>query len=269
MSTNSRGIRLPTLGRLGPVSAMAVAVLLLLIPPSADAGGRQEERLQARDWTAVSVDGQDLIPNSRITLSFSDRAGGSAGCNQYSFDYRTSGGDIAITDLVSTTMACDDSDLMEQESEYLRVLNEVERYEINNGELTLSGTGGSTVRFVPAPEVADASLTETTWMVEGIIDGDIARSLYTGNEITVRFEGDRIVIESESECEEISAPFSLDGGRIVAGGLPVQPNCVTSDFEEDLSAVLTTLRSQPTYTLEGSALRFEGPDQAAIDLRAR
>jgi heat shock protein HslJ len=85
---------------------------------------------------------------TEITLEFGTDGtfSGNAGCNNYEGTYEVSGPYVTekgfddvlgqamtITNLSFTEMACDDENLMEQETEYLQALQRVEQWSIGSG----------------------------------------------------------------------------------------------------------------------------------------
>ncbi len=100
---------------------------------------------------------QTVITGSTTTADFGagGRLAGSAGCNQYSATYTTSGAKgIAITQPAATMMACENN-LMQQESQYLSLLPKASTYEIAGDQLTLfNSTGTKLLVYTPAPSGA-------------------------------------------------------------------------------------------------------------------
>jgi heat shock protein HslJ len=96
---------------------------------------------------------QTVITGSKTTANFSadGKLSGSGGCNQYSATYTTSGAKgITISQPVSTMMACE-SNLMQQESQYLSLLPSANTYEISGDQLTLfNATGTKILVYTPA-----------------------------------------------------------------------------------------------------------------------
>lgn len=111
--------------------------------------------LDGTAWTLESfVEGEtatSLIAGTTITLQFSDgQVTGSAGCNSYGGSYMVEDGEIAISELFWTEMAClDPEGVMEQEQRYLDILTNVSTYEREAGELTLRTPDDRGLAFEP------------------------------------------------------------------------------------------------------------------------
>lgn len=109
-----------------------------LRPPDSD--------LTGVSWVLVSYnDGKNnfvsVPPATEITLVFGKegRLNGNAGCNNYSGDYRLDGELITIGSLNSTEKHClSPEGVMDLEQQYLTLLQQTTRYNIDGDELVLS-----------------------------------------------------------------------------------------------------------------------------------
>jgi heat shock protein HslJ len=100
-------------------------------------------------WQLMFINGESPIVESSITLRFQDgRMEGSSGCNTYGGDY-TLGDDGAFQagPIEVTEMAClDPQGVMDQEDNYLRILQMANKLVREEDELTIEG-GGDTLEF--------------------------------------------------------------------------------------------------------------------------
>lgn len=104
--------------------------------------GEQVPSLEGTTWI---LDG--TIVGTEITAVFDGRqVSGSAGCNTYSATYVTQDDAIAISNLTSTNLTCDE-DTMDQEARYLNSLEAATRYAIQDDELTIRYSGGRLVYY--------------------------------------------------------------------------------------------------------------------------
>lgn len=95
------------------------------------------------EWTLSELDGEAVLEDAPITLSFDDETlGGSAGCNNYFSGYAMVGGSVAL-ELTGSTMAMCPDDIMTQESAYFAALAEVVAWEATDTELMLLGNDGA------------------------------------------------------------------------------------------------------------------------------
>lgn len=95
-------------------------------------------------WKLVSmiIEGDMAIPLTEglITLNIKDRSlGGNGGCNTYGGEYSIKAKRLKIKNVISTQMACDNS---ENENRYFKVLNNATRFTLKSGELILQDEKG-------------------------------------------------------------------------------------------------------------------------------
>jgi heat shock protein HslJ len=107
--------------------------------------------LSDREWFLISA-GDLNEPRGAgdrpITLRFDStdtRAGGFAGCNQYSAAYRLSGDSLTFQAPIATKMFCEG--FMEVETALLGALERVRRFEVTDSTLTLYSEEGPVARF--------------------------------------------------------------------------------------------------------------------------
>jgi len=111
--------------------------------------------LEDKDWVLESYGEQDdtqaVIECSEITAIFDSEThevSGSAGCNHYFGNYEVDNGQLSITALAYTEMACMEPEgVMEQEQQYLQLLILAESYETEDGELRITCSDGSVLVF--------------------------------------------------------------------------------------------------------------------------
>jgi heat shock protein HslJ len=100
-------------------------------------------------WQLVSFNGAAPIEGTEITLRFEDgRVRGSSGCNTYDGDYTLGEeGEFQVGPIAVTEMGClDPAGVMDQEVEYLRILQGANTLAQDDTELTIEG-GGNTLVF--------------------------------------------------------------------------------------------------------------------------
>jgi heat shock protein HslJ len=113
--------------------------------------------LERAEWVLESYgtvgQTQTTLPDTEITLAFDDEENGisgTAGCNDYFAEYDISDRFISIGRLGSTRMYCQDPrGTMEQELEYLEILQKSESYIIQDNELIILSSGSQILEFNP------------------------------------------------------------------------------------------------------------------------
>jgi len=83
-----------------------------------------------------------VIANSRATLTFPEtgKAAGNGSCNQFAGSVEIGGSTIKFGPLATTRMMCE-GEASRQESEYLKAVEGVRRFEVKEGKLDLFGDG--------------------------------------------------------------------------------------------------------------------------------
>ncbi|MDP9191136.1 MAG: META domain-containing protein [Acidobacteriota bacterium] len=126
--------------------AGAITFLLTLVlagcAPLADTAKAPE--LDGTDWKLTAMNGNAPAAGSSITLKFEQgSATGSAGCNQYSSTYTTSGAKLEFGMTSSTKRACLEQEKNVQETAYLGALPKVAEYGVAADRLTLRDSAGA------------------------------------------------------------------------------------------------------------------------------
>ena len=150
--------------------------------------------LVGSEWLLTSLDGEEPLPKSEITLEIEkEMAGGSSGCNSYGGDVdKMADGSVEWSGANEmTTVGCS-GDVGRQETRYVDLLDEVEAYRIEDGRLDLMDGEGQT-RLVFQQEVRwrsdPAKLVGTSW----VLRSTGGQKPPEGSVPTVRFESDKEV----------------------------------------------------------------------------
>ena len=132
--------------------ALTLTLALASCEPSVNAGSEQNA-IDRHDWRAQSIAGVAVPYPERVTLSLANgTVSGSGGCNQYSGPVEYANGRIRIGPLISTKMACAESDLMQLEQKFLDALQTASAYKVSaQPELTITTAGGPLV-FAASPK---------------------------------------------------------------------------------------------------------------------
>ncbi len=102
--------------------------------------------LDGTEWSLISMDGEATLQGHPVTLYFRGETGGSAGCNSYGGKYEVDGNSLRFPEGISSTaMACASEDAMNQETEFLRALQQTETYRIAGDRLELMDARGQLI----------------------------------------------------------------------------------------------------------------------------
>ncbi len=107
--------------------------------------------LEGSDWVLSGIVQGDAVVNTwvdaDITIKFNDgQVSGNAGCNSYSGGYQTDGESLALSELMSTMMACEE-EISQRETEFLAALATVSQFRTEMNQLILTDSNGDAVLF--------------------------------------------------------------------------------------------------------------------------
>lgn len=133
---------------------------------------------------------RETLPNTRVSAVFSENGNvsGSAGCNKYFAAFSVTGNKIKIGPAASTKMFCAfPKGIMEQESAFLRGLENAAQFRFKDGQLKLLDLEGKTALVLvdANSEIFSQSLTGT-WHIESMG----GKKLLPGTKITMMFAED-------------------------------------------------------------------------------
>lgn len=120
-----------------------------------DTGFSDAAVLESKTWVLISygTEGQlkTVLEGVEITATFNpDEAevSGSSGCNHYFGDYKVTGSELSVFNIGWTEMAClTPEGVMEQEQLFLSMLTAAERFQVQEGQLTLFLADDQVLKF--------------------------------------------------------------------------------------------------------------------------
>lgn len=161
-------------------------------------------------WWLISYGSSDeqteVITDSEITLEFQSAgsAAGFGGCNSYSGTYTVEDETISFTSLISTEIACLESEVMRQEQAYFEALPAAIRYEYTDDQLTI--WYGDDQQLVFAPHEANALLH--TWQLVSFGEADQELLVASEDPITLKFGPDHQAGGSAG-CNDYGAVYEV------------------------------------------------------------
>ena len=213
-------------------------------------------------WRGSTVEPPPV--GGRVTLTVSDGTlGGTSFCNEYGGDYRLDGDSLVIEGLASTERGCGPA-LMRAETTYLEALGAVERLASRHGYLVLTGPDVE-LRFRPVPPVQRSDVAGTAWVLETLLDGEVASST-TGEPAELLLAADGTLTGSTG-CRPVRGQWSLDGDVVrvtgfAADGADCPPDVVGQD--EQVTRVLSAAFQ---VAVAGDSLTVTGADGLGLVYR--
>lgn len=242
--------------------------------PAGDTAGAAVDG--AWDVVALQVDGRSiaLLDDWPVTMSIDgDMIGGTAACNGYggTVAIGVTDGSFVVGDLAQTEMACVDDGVMELESDFLAALARVDSYELGEGLVLTAGEGATAIELDPQPEVIDAELTGTAWVLDTVLTDEWATNSTVMEDVVLEFADDGTLTGSTG-CRRLEGTWQLDGDRLQVPSLAAlddEPaSACSSDAAEIERVVVSVLESNTEVVIEGDRLTLTAPGGEGISLRA-
>jgi len=207
-------------------------------------------------WQLASgtLDGEPipLVDGHPITLTIEgDTVGGVASCNSYGGSYTLSDGAISISALFQTEMACFPEETMSAESAYLEALSQVTSVMSSDDSLTLTGEGVELV-FAELPPVPSADLTNTVWLLDGLVDGDAVSSV-AGERATLEMYTDGSMIGSTG-CRTLTGAYTISGAEVILTEFEAQGECTDLELQGQDDQVRAVLGDGFTVVIKSQTL---------------
>jgi heat shock protein HslJ len=193
-----------------------------------------------------------MVASHPITIVFDgDQLNGTAACNGYGGRWQLSDDDeFEIADLAWTEMACAPPEVMDSEAAFLSALMSVDRFDISNGKLVLTGTS-SKLTFKKLESVPTAELLGTVWVLDGLIEGESV-STVAGERATLELFTDGSFIGSTG-CRTISGAYVISGSEVVFTTLTADGECPTELADQD-SKVISALEGGFRVDINGDRM---------------
>lgn len=216
--------------------------------------------------TSGTVDGVEIpvIESHPITITFEDdQVSGTASCNGYGGSYELSGSNISFGNLAMTEMACFPEETMEAEALFAEAITRVDTVSLD-GELTLSSDGVEVgfEALAPAPE---AELTNTVWVLDGLISGEAVSSV-SGERATLELFSDGSVLGGTG-CRLLQGRYTISGAEVVFTELSAEGECDPSLAEQD-SHVVTVLGDGFRAEVDGRRLTLWSMGDEGLSYRS-
>ena len=240
---------------------MGIALLAIAACSSTGTEGESIEGV----WLLTELSGEELLADTSITAEFNEdgQVAGSSGCNSYRTTFMIEGRNIEFGEqIISTMMACSEA-VMEQESAYLEMLLEADRFNIMENELVLFNASDTELaRF----EVVQQELPGTNWEVTAYNNGKGAVvGLIPGTQITANFDQEG-KLAGNAGCNNYFADYTTDGEKITIG-MPGSTRMFCNEPEgimEQEQAYLDALNTAATYKIMGLTMEMRTSDGAIV-----
>jgi heat shock protein HslJ len=208
--------------------------------------------------TAVTEDGKpkQLVPNSRVRLTFSDdgRLIADAGCNSMQSPVDTGGGKLSMDDQMAVTAMGCDSPRHAQDGWLMKILRSEPTWKLEGDRLTLT-SGGTTISLTDRKTVEpDLALDGTKWSLETVISGETAAHQAGSEKVWITLNGDRVT--GSTGCNELQGKVARDTGKLTFGEIATTRRACPGDAGKLEQTLLATLKGDVTYEIDSNRLKL-------------
>jgi heat shock protein HslJ len=194
-----------------------------------------------------------VIAGSETNANFGadGKVAGSAGCNQYSAGYTTTTSNgITIGQPTTTLMACE-SNLMQQETRYLSLLQKATKFDISADQLTLSDISGTQIlifkKHVSTPIAG-------SWILFSYNNGKGAIQSVTSGGVTTAVFGSDNKLTGSGGCNQYSAVYKASGQNVTISQSTSTMMACKDNIMQQETQYFSLLPTAATYETAGDQL---------------
>jgi heat shock protein HslJ len=220
--------------------------------------------LEGRTFLSTEIKGADLVPDTRVRLSFQDgNLNANAGCNHLGATYTLTDGRLRASQLSMTEMGCDQP-LMQQDQWLAAFLGDV-GVTLDGDTVTL--TDGAVTLTLLDEEVAtpDQPIEGTRWFLDGLISGDAVSSVPADVVASLQIADGRANLEAG--CNSGGGSVEVTDGKLAFGPIATTKMACGPDAMSVETAVLTVLSGDVSYTIDADRLTINA-DGVGLTFRA-
>lgn len=217
----------------------------------------------AGDWILVS--GIPVVDGFPVTMTASvNEIGGRAACNLFGTSAIVDGSSIEFGEFSSTAMACE-PDVMDAESAFTEALASVTAWKLIDGQLHFDGADVSLV-FDRAPEVPTADIVGTTWVLETVVEDDMA--FMTVGEPATLILGQDGTLTGSTGCRTLTGRWIEANAQIVFTEFSAGGQC-SADVQDQDGRVVTVLGDGFAAEVDGDLLSLTSMGNEGLVYRAQ
>lgn len=256
-----------------PARIWIVAFVVVLVAAACGDDSTDADVLAGTSWVAQRISddsgGGGVLAGSGLTIEFANdgrTVSGSTGCNVYSGDVTIGQGTISVTQVTVTERACSPPEIMEQEARVLEILSSADAFTLAGGVLELNSAGGS-VSFIEPPPVVDAALDGTAWVLDSLIDGEVAMSVLATTAPSLTVDTGEGSMQGTTGCNSFGGTVMIEGsGFMVTDMNWTEIGCQPGIMRQE-TLILDVLQNAERYEIEGDHLSIFGTEDRSLTYR--
>ncbi|MDQ4126233.1 MAG: META domain-containing protein [Actinomycetota bacterium] len=170
----------------------------------------------------------EIPPKTTITMEFvsGDQIRGSAGCNTYGGGYSIEGEAFKAGGLALTEIGCP-PDVAAAEEQFVEAVGAADAIARDRKRLTLTGPDAELV-FRLVPPVDPKPLTGTVWILDGLVEGQLASSAVASAEPSRLLLEDDGTFEGTTGCRSFTGTWSVSGDVVTVTQMVFEGECKTA-----------------------------------------
>lgn len=219
-----------------------------------------ENPLQGTDWDLISLNGKE--PTGDITLQFDpETVGGSDGCNGYGATYTVDGNAISFdtSGFMSTMMACEPMEIMEEGRAYLDALATATSYQLDAGTLTIQTEQGELGFAIPE----NTALEGITWTLTSISEENGVVSMAIDRDIFILLQDG--ALSGSTGCNNLGGSYTLGGDELSFDQLhQTLMACLDDDVSQREAQLIEVLNNTVRYSINRQGMTLEDADGNAL-----
>lgn len=246
--------------------ALAMVGLMVAACGTTPGGGSAVDVVGEWEFVAGTAGGAPLPQpaGARATLTLDgEQAGGTSFCNHYSSGYSVSGNTIEFAGLGGTEMGCEPA-IMDAETRYLGALGAVDTVAVDGEDLLLTGETVE-LRFRPVPPVPTSELVGTQWVLDTLLDGEVASSVMGTPQLRLDADG---AVTGSTGCREFTGTWTTSGDLVVLTKLDAGADECAEGVRVQDDHVLAVLGDGFQVTVEEDRLTALDADGRGLVYRA-
>lgn len=171
--------------------------------------------------------GIEVPRGTRITMEvLGDQIRGNAGCNSFGGGIAIKGDTFEAGGLAVTEIGCP-PEIAQAEERFVEAVGEVDTIARERRRLTLTGPGAELV-FRLVPPIDPKPLTGTTWILETLVDGDLASSTLASAEPARLVLNDDGTFDGTTGCRSFTGGWEVSGDVVAVTQMVFEGDCRTA-----------------------------------------
>ena len=221
----------------------------------------QVERIGVRQWRLVQLNGSAVPNSSNAYLELNadqSRFSGNAGCNRMFGTALVRGTRVDLSNIGTTKMACADRRLQRLETEFVRALENVDRFDRRGNTLELYVRRRVVMRFnaltkqVPEDPQGDVRLEDKKWTLESIKGVPVSQR---GRGAFLIFDAAKRSAGGNSSCNVFGGSYSAVGSSLkLTDIVSTMRACIEDDRMQIEREFLDSLRATNRFEIERGKL---------------